>query len=154
MAIHEVPHTRTIVRRLATLAGAALLIAAATPAFAATGATVHVILDNLPSGKQVLRLDRKSVEAGKITFDVSNISKNEEHEFLVVRTKLAANKLPMNADGTRVAESKLKGIHELGHLAPGKTGTLTLNLTPGHYVLFCNKIGHYTGGMESGFTVT
>jgi uncharacterized cupredoxin-like copper-binding protein len=142
-------------RRLAMLAGAAAVMAAsATSSFAASVATIHVILDNKPNGQQVLQLDKKSVKAGKVVFDVSNISKDELHEFLVVKTPLAADKLPMNADGTRVDESKLKNIKELGDLNPGKSGSIALNLKPGHYVLLCNQPGHYTGGMEGNFTVT
>jgi len=155
MIPHAFALTRPHPRRLAVLAGAAAVIAAtATSSFAASVATIHVILDNKPSGQQVLQLDKKSVKAGKVVFDVSNISKDELHEFLVVKTPLAADKLPMNADGTRVNESKLRNIKELGDLDPGKSGTITLNLKPGHYVLFCNQPGHYTGGMEGNFTVT
>lgn len=145
---------RSVTRRLAVLAGAVALTAAATTASFAATLPIHVTLDNKPSGEQVLLLDKKSVKAGKVTFDVSNISKNELHEFLVVKTKLAADKLPMNADGTRVDEAKLKNIQELGDVEPGKSGTISLNLTPGHYVLFCNQPGHYAGGMEGNFTVT
>ena len=151
---HEFSQKRSFRQQLAALAGAATLIVAATTASFAATAAIHVTLNNKPSGEQVLSLDKKSVKAGKVTFDVSNISKDELHEFLVVKTKLAADKLPMNADGTRVDEGKLKNVHELSDLNPGKSGTITLNLTPGHYVLFCNQPGHYTGGMEGNFTVT
>lgn len=151
---HAFSPKRSVTQRLAVLAGAAALMVAATTASFAATAPIHVILDNKPSGEQVLSLDKKSVKAGKVTFDVSNISKDELHEFLVVKTKLAADKLPMNADGTRVDESKLKDIQELGDIDPGKSGTITLDLKPGHYVLFCNQPGHYTGGMETNFTIT
>jgi uncharacterized cupredoxin-like copper-binding protein len=53
-----------------------------------------------------------------------------------------------------VDEKKLKGIKELDDLKPGKDGTLTLNLKPGHYVVFCNEPGHFQAGMRAELTVT
>ena len=51
-------------------------------------------------------------------------------------------------------EKALKGIHELGDLKPGKSGTMTLDLKAGRYLLFCNKPGHYKAGMYHVLTVT
>ena len=38
-------------------------------------------------------------------------------------------------------------------LAGAKTGTVTLDLKPGKYVLVCNIEKHYAQGMRSAFTV-
>jgi hypothetical protein len=73
---------------------------------------------------------------------------------LVVGTPLAPQQLPVEADGSRIDETKLEGVTELGDIDPGGSGTLTMSLQPGHYVLFCNEPGHFTAGMRAELTVT
>jgi len=53
-----------------------------------------------------------------------------------------------------VPESNFKKMGEAEDLAPGKNRRLTLKLTPGRYVLICNKAGHYAKGMHTSFVVT
>src|SRR3954454_14432204 len=90
---------------------------------------------------------------GKGTIWVKNTWYDEVHEFLIVPTRLAPEQFPMAKDGSRVDERKLKGIKELDDLKPGKGGALTLDLKPGHYVVFCNEPGHFQGGMHAELTV-
>jgi uncharacterized cupredoxin-like copper-binding protein len=113
-----------------------------------------VDMTNRQNGAQLMKLDRSDVPAGKVMFRVKNTSPNEVHEFLIVPTQLAPDQLPMTRNGSRVDETKLKGIKELDDLKPGKDGTLTLNLKPGHYVVFCNEPGHFQAGMRAELTVT
>jgi uncharacterized cupredoxin-like copper-binding protein len=121
---------------------------------AAADATVKVDMWDKPDGSQGMDLSTDKVKAGKVTFDVTNVSKNEEeHEFLVTKTDLAPDRLPMTQAGARVDESKLQGLEELGDLEPGKSGKLTLDLTPGKYLLFCNEEGHFAAGMYAYLTV-
>jgi len=47
----------------------------------------------------------------------------------------------------------VRRLGEIPDLAPGKTGTLTVDLKPGSYVLFCNQPGHYHDGMSTVLTV-
>jgi uncharacterized cupredoxin-like copper-binding protein len=114
---------------------------------------VTVDMTDRQDGAQVMRLDRAEVPAGKVTFRVKNTSPDEVHEFLIVPTRLAPGQFPMAKDGSRVDERKLKGIKELDDLKPGKGGALTLDLKPGHYVVFCNEPGHFQGGMHAELTV-
>jgi uncharacterized cupredoxin-like copper-binding protein len=44
-------------------------------------------------------------------------------------------------------------VDEVEDLAPGKSATLSVNLTPGRYVLVCNIPGHYKHGMHASVTV-
>ena len=120
-------------------------------AWAATPTTVSVEMTDQQDGGQVMRLDRSEVPAGKVIFRVRNTSPDEVHEFLIVPTALTPDQFPMAKDGARVDEKKLKGIKELGDLKPGKDGAMTLNLKPGHYVVFCNRPGHFQGGMHAEF---
>ncbi|WES30533.1 hypothetical protein [Varunaivibrio sulfuroxidans] len=101
-----------------------------------------------------LKLSRHSAPAGKITFQGTNTSQDGTvHEMLVVRVKNKNEKLPYDANSGRIPEDKISSLGEISETDPGKTGTLTLNLTPGLYELFCNKPGHFMAGMHEYFTV-
>ena len=141
------------VLRVRTSALLAVMFALAAPAWAAAPVTVVVDMTDKQDGSQVMRLDHTRVPAGKVSFEVTNQSANMVHEFLIVRTALAPDQFPMSKDDTKVDEKRLKGIKELGDLTPGKSGVLTLDLQPGHYVVFCNQTGHFKGGMHSELTV-
>jgi uncharacterized cupredoxin-like copper-binding protein len=69
------------------------------------------------------------------------------HEFLVVRTDLDPNALPMEEDGTKVDEAKLKEVQELGDLDPGRSGEMRIMMKSGRYLMFCNRPGHFRAGM-------
>ena len=100
------------------------------------------------------RIAQDEIKAGKVTFVVTNTSKTEqEHEFLVVKTNLTADKLPMTQGGARVDEDKLGHIDEVGDIEPGKTKKGTFTLTAGKYLLFCNEEGHMNAGMVTSFVV-
>ena len=43
---------------------------------------------------------------------------------------------------------------EVSELDPGASGSLTVALQPGKYLLICNVPGHYASGMWTEFTVT
>jgi uncharacterized cupredoxin-like copper-binding protein len=94
-----------------------------------------------------------SVVGGQVTFTVTN-NGTMEHELVVLKTDLAPNALPLQPDATAIEDST--GVHHSGELAslqPGETKTLTLNLTPGEYVLLCNFPEHYLAGMYGGLNV-
>jgi uncharacterized cupredoxin-like copper-binding protein len=135
------------------LVALAVSLGPVAPAWAAATTALTVEMTNNPDGSQVMRLDRNEVPAGKVSFKVKNASPDMVHEFLVVKTALSPDQFPMNKAGDRVDEKKLKGIKELGDLKPGKDGVLTLDLRPGHYVVFCNETGHFKGGMHAELTV-
>jgi uncharacterized cupredoxin-like copper-binding protein len=137
---------------LAALLGVGLVAVSTLPA--AANAIVKVDMWDKPDGSQGMNLRTDQVKAGKVTFDVTNVSKNgEEHEFLVAKTDLGPSQLPMTQAGARVDESKLAGLEELGDLEPGVSRQLTLDLTPVKYLLFCNEEGHFTAGMYAYLTV-
>ncbi len=146
---------RTLLLALVPVAG--LLTAAVGPTLAATtpanATTVHVELGENGS-MEMIKLDRASVPAGKVIFEVTNTSMVEPHEMIVVKTPLAPTQFPTTPDKSRVIEQKLKGAHEISGLQPGQSGKLTLDLAPGHYVLYCNVKNHFKDGMHTDFEVT
>jgi uncharacterized cupredoxin-like copper-binding protein len=91
--------------------------------------------------------DKTTVTHGPIKFVAHNESKSMVHELAVVRVK---------DDGS------LDELGDVEALTPGKTGSFTLDLPPGHYQLACliapgeegSTVDHYQQGMHTDFTVT
>jgi uncharacterized cupredoxin-like copper-binding protein len=113
------------------------------------GTPVNVLLDDFH-----MRRDAAAVPAGMIRFQLLNNGPST-HEFIVVRTDRAPDKLPLERDGLTVDEegSGVAAVDEAEGLDIADRRTLTVGLAPGHYVLFCNMEGHYLGGMHAAFTV-
>ena len=89
-----------------------------------------------------------ALTAGTYTFDVANEGVTD-HELIVAATPDGS--LPLRPDGLTIDEESIEP-HEAGLLEPGGPGarrTLTVNLSPGRYVFFCNMEGHYMAGMHA-----
>ena len=135
--------------RAAVRVAATVLLAGALAAGCSRG-------DAAPRGKVVdvyerdfaLSAEVTTVHSGLVTFRVHN-SGPSTHEFLVDRTAIAADALPLRANSITVEEDSklLHPVGSLSHVRLGATRELTLSLEPGSYVLFCNLEGHYRGGM-------
>lgn len=91
-----------------------------------------------------------TAKAGEITFSVKN-SGTVVHEFVVVKTDLRAEAIPVS--GSKVDESALTAVDEIEDIGPGTSPTLTVTLAPGHYVLLCNIETHFGLGMRTDFEV-
>jgi uncharacterized cupredoxin-like copper-binding protein len=98
-----------------------------------------------------------SMKSGDVTFKVKN-NGGFVHEFVVDRSH--GKPLPTKPDG-EVNEAAISDADHLGEvedIAPGDTKELKVTMSPGTYVLFCNrvdgKISHYAKGMHTDFTVT
>jgi uncharacterized cupredoxin-like copper-binding protein len=100
-----------------------------------------------------IKIDQDSVPAGKVTFDVTNDSKDVIHEMLVAPVANVDVVLPYNANENRVDEEAANDLGEVSELDPGKSGALQLELKPGTYVLYCNIPGHFMAGMWTVLTV-
>ncbi|QBR02781.1 plastocyanin/azurin family copper-binding protein [Paraburkholderia pallida] len=100
-----------------------------------------------------IQLDTHNVKPGRVTIDVKNAADNNmEHELVVLKTDLADDALPLSKG--QVPEQKLRKVGEVEDIAPGKSKHMSFRLTPGHYVLICNKPGHYAAGMHTALAVT
>ena len=99
------------------------------------------------------------VKAGQVTFNAKNISTKEEHEMVVVKTDLALFDLPKGSDGkVDEAGAGMTAVGEIPETAAGASGSVTLDLAPGNYLLICNIVdadgtAHYGSGMSTAFTV-
>jgi uncharacterized cupredoxin-like copper-binding protein len=149
---------RTVVRKFAsTVALAAMvvvpgiLVGCGQPVVA--GPVETVVSAEL--GEFYIKLDRASVPAGQVTFAVSNKGMML-HEMIIIKTDLAANKLPLGREGdpTRVNEDKVTVSGEVADIDPARTKTGTFDLKPGRYLLICNQPGHFASGQWIVFQVT
>lgn len=163
-------HTsRSMVRCGALVLGAALLLVgcgaaasaspsipsaqppAVSPAGSASGGTP--VATTLTEYK--IALAATTAPAGSVTFQLTN-SGTIVHEFVVFKTDLTPDKLPMLADGTAVDEegAGLTIVDEVEDIAVAATPSLAVTLPAGHYVLLCNVETHYKAGMVAEFTTS
>jgi uncharacterized cupredoxin-like copper-binding protein len=163
----------TLVRRAAlALFSSVLLTAASGAAMAAT--TIHVSLWDKGADMQMvtgmeyepgktidmskatmgIKAMPDQAKAGVVTFKVTNNSKDTIHEMIVMQLDANADALPYIASENTVDEDTAGDKGEVSELDPGASGSLTVNLKAGKYLLICNVPGHYASGMWTQFTVT
>jgi uncharacterized cupredoxin-like copper-binding protein len=92
--------------------------------------------------------------AGVVTFHVKNSSKDTVHELIVMYLVDPTKPLPYVDKDSKVDEAKTADKGEVSELQPGKSGSLTVVLKPGKYLLICDVAGHFAAGMWSEFEVT
>ena len=112
---------------------------------AASAAPAGVRTIQVKLGEMWVKPDYGSVKAGRVSFAATNTGQLE-HELMIERMPLK-----MDAPG-RPNEEAAQGMIE--DMEPGDSGRMTLKLTPGAYVLFCNVAGHYAAGQHIRFDVT
>jgi len=97
-----------------------------------------------------------TAKAGEITFHITNDATDQTHEFVVFKTDLPEDQLPVNSEGVVDEEAPgLTLIDEAEDIGPGVSKDLTVTLEPGNYVLVCNTAlnQHYQHGMHVAFIV-
>jgi uncharacterized cupredoxin-like copper-binding protein len=114
-----------------------------------TGTPVTVEVGENADGTYFMNVGPSTVAAGPVTFTMNNTGTGQ-HEMVVLKTDTPADQLEV--DDHRVSEADSAG--EVGETDGGETGTVTLDLEPGNYVLVCNIANHYEKHMYSPFTVT
>ena len=97
--------------------------------------------------------DENSASAGDVTFDVTNDAE-QSHEFVVIKTDLAEDQLPLDDEGVDEGADGVEVVDEIEDVGGGSEQSLTVNLDAGSYVLICNLPGHFAQGMHAAFTVS
>jgi uncharacterized cupredoxin-like copper-binding protein len=137
---------------------AALLAIAASAAQAGAVADVKVTLQDPSTAGDIhamqMLVNPSTVAPGTVTFEATNRSKALIHEMLVVKVNAPNVKLPYDPKDAEVIEGRVAKLGEISDLRPGQSGTLTLTLAPGEYVLLCNEPDHYKQGMWMKFIVS
>ena len=97
-------------------------------------------------------LDSTSLSAGDVTFNVTNDA-GQVHEFVVVKTDLAEDALPLVEGDVDEESTEISPVDEIEDIEPGTSPSLAVTLEAGSYVALCNLPGHYGQGMHAAFTV-
>ncbi len=105
-------------------------------------------------GMMSIRLDKPTVKAGAVSFDVTNWSRSVLHEVLIVSVDNPAAPLPYDYPQARVPEDQVKVLGEGGDLQPNDSAGFEVTLAAGSYLLICNLPGHYAAGMAVPLSVT
>jgi uncharacterized cupredoxin-like copper-binding protein len=135
-----------VIRSLLAVAAIALvLVSCGAPDAAPAGSGVVVEMSDYKVSASV-----PGVKAGSVKIGVRNLGAMA-HSFTVLKTDLPQDKLPVDGATAKVSEDgKVGGIDTI---PAGKSASVTIDLTPGKYVLICNVPGHYQLGMHTAFTV-
>ena len=134
-----------------------LLMLTAMPCALADG-TVNVTLEDASEGGNLsgmkMTATPDSVKAGRVTIYATNKSQALVHEVIVVLPPANGAALPYDDKEGRVIEKRIKDLGEVPDIPAGKSGSLTVQLVPGNYLLICNQPNHYEAGMWTKLTVT
>ena len=153
-------------RGLAALAAIALVaVVAAVAAASGAGAVAG-------GGAAEVRLSEfrvdapRSLPAGPTELAIRNDGRLE-HDLVVVRTRRAADDLPIGLSGVapqvagKVVFGEPHSAHDHGsakaprhHYARGGSERAEIRLTPGRYVLLCSLPGHYERGQRAALVVS
>ena len=107
----------------------------------------------MTGGMMSIRVDKPTVKAGTVTFEVTNWSRSVLHEMLVISVDSPTAPLPYDYPQARVPEDQVKVLGEAADLQPNATKTFEVTLSPGSYLLICNIPGHYAAGMAASLSV-
>jgi uncharacterized cupredoxin-like copper-binding protein len=152
---------RGVTGGLVVMIAAAVILAACgtgpptnAPAVTASPATSTATEVTVTESEYRIDLSAATSPAGKVTFHIKNAG-TMVHEFVVIKTDLTADKVPLASSGVEVDEDAtgLTAVDEVEDIAAGASADLDVDLAAGHYVLICNIPGHYPSGMHVDFTV-
>jgi len=102
-------------------------------------------------------LSKNTAKAGDIVFHVHNDATDLLHEFVIFKTDLPEDQLPLNAEGA--VDEEGAGVEHIDEVEveTGQSADLAVNLPAGRYVIICNindnNEMHYAHGMHVVFTV-
>ena len=102
-----------------------------------------------------LTMSKQEANAGKIVFHVTNKATDQKHEFVIFKTDLAEDKMPLDENGDVTEDDpSVQHIDEV-EVEAGESKDLTVELEPGNYVMICNvpENHHYMQGMHKAFVV-
>jgi uncharacterized cupredoxin-like copper-binding protein len=84
---------------------------------------------------------------GAVHFEVTNLASSTVHEVIVARITDENQILPYDESRNKVDAEQLLNLGSVNEIKPTGTASLTIELDPGKYLLYCNIAGHYMAGM-------
>ena len=136
-----------IPRLLAALIACALVAASCSSAPEALPSDVQLTVD---LKEYSVVLSAATIKAGTTKIGIRNVG-TMEHEFEIIKTDLAPDKLPVDVGQGKAKEDGL--VKQIKSILPNKVATVTANLEAGTYVIICNVSGHYQLGMRAALKV-
>ena len=128
-----------VVGTIVLVVGASLSFGASAKSAAANSAAKYTL-------KEMSLVGPATVASGQVTLTARN-GGTVEHELVVFK-----GIQPLTLKNFKGVESG-RALGEIPETAPGKTGSVTLTLKAGKYLLACNIVGHYQLGMHRTLTV-
>lgn len=105
--------------------------------------------------------DETSGPSGTFKFAIKNEGPAESHVFMIVKTDLAPDALPVSSNGQFAPNSDAVILANTPVIRANASDSFGQLLEAGKYVFICNQVdtsnlagaGHYSKGMRTGFTV-
>lgn len=108
------------------------------------GMAMHGDMKKAPMG---ININPKVVPSGNVKFNVTNLASAFMHEVIITRVKDENAALPFIADKNMLDQEALRTLGEVAEINPSKSASLTIEMPPGKYLLYCNLPGHFMAGM-------
>jgi uncharacterized cupredoxin-like copper-binding protein len=109
---------------------------------------------NMDMATMGITVDTPDIPAGEVTFRVTNESQEYYHNLSIAPVADVTRELPYLNDKMMVDEEAAGTVARGKELRPHDSGSVTVNLQPGTYILFCNIAQHYAMGMWTLITVS
>lgn len=162
--------SRSAVPRWALVATASLVLATAGAIAAAAAGRSSASPLRVTLSEWAIKADRTRVTAGELELTTVNAGRME-HELVIVRTDLAADRIPVGLHGPDVRRAgrvvfgtahvhrekagygaaSVRGTPR--HIPPGDSRRARLTLAPGRYVMLCQIGTHYLSGQRAALEV-
>ena len=110
-------------------------------ATASEGAAAGAADVNIKLGEMYVEADKTEVEAGKVSFSITNEGSTTHGMAMAVQ--------PVKVDGGMLDDAAL--LNKGKELAGGESETVSFDLEPGSYELVCFVPGHYAAGQKLAF---
>lgn len=101
-----------------------------------------------------ITVDAVEISAGEVKFIVINESPTFYHALTISPVVDPSRELPYLKDKMMVDEEAAGITARAKELRPGASGSVTVDMQPGTYILYCNIAGHYAMGMWTIVNVT
>ena len=95
-----------------------------------------------------------TITAGEVTFRAVNESQDFYHSMVVSLVEDPSRELPYLSDKKMVDEDAAGRTARVKELKPDDSGSVTVDMQPGTYILYCDIAGHFMMGMWTMVTVT
>ena len=102
---------------------------------------------DMSKAKMAVNANPKTAKRGAVTLNVTNLASGIVHEVIVAQINSGEEILPYDESRNKVDAEQLLTLGSINEIKPNSSASITLNLDPGKYLLYCNIAGHYMASM-------